>query len=54
MEQEKKKISAFEFAIMKIADTERAATYRPYTREEENKQRHDHIMATVSQIKIKP
>lgn len=40
---EKKKISGFEFAIMSIADPEKAKEYEPRTYWEEQKMRMDNI-----------
>lgn len=48
-----KKISAFEFAIMKIADPEEAKKHQSYTREEENKIRVDKLMNQSKRMYIK-
>lgn len=51
--EQKKKISAFEFVIMQIADKDEAEKYTPFTKEEETQQRVNHIKSQMSKIKIK-
>ena len=50
---EKTKISAFEFAIMQIADPEEVKKYRPLTEKEQNQIRVDKITDFVKKIKTK-
>lgn len=46
-------VSPFEFAIMKIADPEKAKEYREYTEEEVRQQREDNIRRQMSKFKVK-
>lgn len=50
---EKKKISAFEFAIMEIADPELAKKHRPETREEETDRRKEKLKAMAQRLMVK-
>lgn len=52
-QMEKKKISAFEFAIMEVADPDKAKECEPLTKEEEDKIRYDKIMSVAKRMKIK-
>lgn len=49
----KKKISAFEFAIMQVADAEEAKKHEPFTKEEENKMREDKLINQAKRMRIK-
>lgn len=49
----KKKISAFEFAIMEVADSEGAKNYEPFTKEEETQMRVDKLMNQAKRMQIK-
>jgi hypothetical protein len=54
MEKELKKVSAFEFAIMQIAQPERAKEYRAYTREEQTQRRIGKLKTDASKMKVIP
>lgn len=46
------KISAFEFAIMEIADPKEAKKYKPFTRDEELQMRKDKLRKQAKRMKI--
>jgi hypothetical protein len=48
----KKKISAFEYAIMQIADPEAAKDHQPFTKEEEEKQRIEKLRGQAASMKV--
>jgi len=48
----KKKISAFEFAIMALADPEEAKKYEPFTRKEELQQRETMLREQAKLLKV--
>lgn len=52
--EQKKIISPFEFAIMKIADPEKAINYREETYEEKSQRIENNIRDFFSKIKFKP
>jgi hypothetical protein len=49
---EKKKISAFEFAIMQAATPEKAKEYEAFTKVEELKMREDSLRKQAGKLKI--
>lgn len=49
----KKKISAFEFAIMQVADPEKAKEYEPFTAGEETQIRIDKLRNQASKMQVK-
>lgn len=48
----KQKISPFEFAIMQIADPEKAKQYEPFTKQEVKQQRHNNLFCKIKKFKI--
>ncbi len=50
----KKTVSQFEFAILEIADPERAKDYRPLTDQEETQKRVDNITRQMKRLRVKP
>jgi hypothetical protein len=51
--ENKEKISAFEFAIMEIADPEEAKKYKPLTKQEENEIRVDNLINQAKKLRVK-
>ena len=49
----KKKISAFEFAIMQVADPEKAKDYEALTKEEENEIRIAKLRSQAQKMQVK-
>lgn len=49
----KRKISAFEFAIMQAAHPKESDKYEPFTRAEENQMRLDKLMNQAKEMRVK-